>query len=104
MDDNWISVEERLPEMHTSNDIFGHLESDRVLVMSYGRATVANLRQYHDDAFPALWIETGSDGYAMEHVTHWQPLPAMPGEEPKSGIHLRAVHPPRVCWRHAWRD
>lgn len=71
MGNNWISVEERLPEM---TDRYG-LASDRVLV-AYG---VKDKHVRFGKLRGQEWITTNNDPFArQELITHWMPLPAAP--------------------------
>lgn len=59
--DNWISVEERLPE-----------HEDRVLVACRTKKGAQSINlAYYSDGF---WHGQGS----MSGVTHWMPLPDLP--------------------------
>lgn len=73
----WISVEDKLPELKVS---FSHgftWESDRVLVCGphYG-ITIASL--YADDGKRRIWWWNKRHGTEQDGITHWMPLPNPP--------------------------
>lgn len=60
----WISVEERLPE--------GHMQ----VLMWSARWKIAEAGSYYNKHF---WVYTEiGDGYIADNITHWMPLPAPP--------------------------
>lgn len=69
----WISVNERLPDIneHTNLSL-----SDEVLVYNpdVAKVGIAQFVRYEEEGITD-WIS--SDGY-MVHVTHWMPLPPPP--------------------------
>ena len=65
----WISVEDRLPEYNTKCLVFlpdGHL---------YNGIHVA----YYSDK-RNMWVDLDTT-YLFDHPTHWMPLPAPPAEK-----------------------
>lgn len=83
---NWISVSERLPDV-VPDDFGIHSESAEVLVYRVcpvtgnGGIWIASYKVYPaEDKYGPKWIEKGIDGYDLEGITHWMPLP----EPPKS--------------------
>lgn len=83
----WISVEERLPEMHSNNNPY----SERVYVR-YVQTVNGNKRIFY--AFDELQYICLSSGKIIGHewcrhqneydcVTHWMPIPELPKEEGK---------------------
>lgn len=64
----WISVNERLPCMHT----------EEVLAYSAGRFMEVARLEIKDGKkrFVCMW-----DSTALYHVTHWMPLPKPPKED-----------------------
>ena len=69
--DEWVSVEERLPEGHA-----------QVLMWS-AKWNIAEAGSYYNKHF---WVysEIG-DGYIADNITHWMPLPAPPDRRPPEG-------------------
>ncbi|QDP46041.1 MAG: hypothetical protein Unbinned4052contig1001_41 [Prokaryotic dsDNA virus sp.] len=78
MDNEWISVEERLPEhgewyLVAAPSPLG----DRVTTMAFLDAT--------EGGEPPVWLahnDTGSDEW--DDITHWMPLPAPPHTAPRA--------------------
>lgn len=73
----WIPVTSRLPEM-TDFEV-----SEQVLFTDGVERYVGKYYSDADDWTPEdeqrpRWIISGRDGYEVEGVTHWQPLPALP--------------------------
>ena len=67
----WISVEERLPE--------GHMQ----VLMWSARWKIAEAGSYYNKHF---WVYTEiGDGYIADNITHWMPLPAPPNRRPPEG-------------------
>ena len=67
----WISVEERLPE--------GHMQ----VLMWSAKWGIAEAGSYYNRRF---WVynELG-DGYVADRITHWIPLPGPPDRRPPEG-------------------
>ena len=67
----WVSVEERLPE--------GHVQ----VLMWSAKWNIAEAGSYYNKHF---WVysEIG-DGYIAEDITYWMPLPAPPDSRPPEG-------------------
>lgn len=75
----WIPVSERMPDVEL--DPFCWEESDHVLATDGLRVHVACTRKLlseHED-LETCWVIVGRDGYEFEDVTHWMPLPKLPG-------------------------
>lgn len=76
----WISVTERLPEVHEIDSFAGvYMESDPVLV--YGIAEHEENAQFHvaeycDDLNGYTYWSTELDAVTINGVTAWMPLPA----------------------------
>lgn len=67
----WISVEERLPE--------GHMQ----VLMWSARWKIAEAGSYYNKHF---WVYTEiGDGYIADNITHWMPLPKSPDRRPPEG-------------------
>lgn len=82
---DWIDVNDRLPELHdevwdSDGEIFHYDVSDPVLVaFNNGEQTVACYEVDKDVDFRG-WVNVfGSE--ELHSVTHWMPLPALPGEK-----------------------
>ena len=67
----WISVEDRLPE--------GHMQ----VLMWSARWKIAEAGSYYNKHF---WVYTEiGDGYIADNITHWMPLPEPPDSRPPEG-------------------
>lgn len=66
----WISADERLPEVYESMLVFMPESGQHVLNVSYNEVH----KKYEWD-FPDKWINACDDD-----VTHWMPLPQQPEE------------------------
>lgn len=81
----WISVNERLPDLHPDawqdgDDIIPFDVSDQVLCLyNSGEYAVAVFERDGGTAYTG-WTST-VDGANLRTVTHWMPLPAPPKEE-----------------------
>lgn len=76
----WISVNERMPEMHTINDKSGEFEvSDDVLFITDGIITTGYTE---DDGDGQVWVEASSGcPLPLNAVTYWMPIPEPPKED-----------------------
>ena len=63
----WISVEERLPQVDT----------DVLVITANGSFKVARCNIYHNGTL-VLWMT--NDGLGERAITHWMPLPELPEE------------------------
>lgn len=86
VDDDWIPVSERLPELTQFADSNTTGFSDSVLVLVTADDEPGDkyyeVAQYHYSGNPNLrsgWL--GDSGAIMDTVTHWQPLPEAPESE-----------------------
>ena len=77
----WVSVEERLPE--------GHVQ----VLMWSAKWNIAEAGSYYNKHF---WVysEIG-DGYIAEDITYWMPLPAPPGKD--NNVPTKAQNEPLTC-------
>lgn len=66
--DRWIPVEENLPTV-----------GERVIVYSSVTGIQTGYRGYEDDT--VYWKFPGHSSTYSSTVTHWQPLPALPGKK-----------------------
>jgi hypothetical protein len=76
---DWVSVNERLPPKDPYWDGYYDYRSVKVLIMSKVSGMDIASVTVHED-YPLQWILTGCDGYEVEGVTHWMPLPSPPGD------------------------
>ncbi len=86
----WISVEDRLPECSLTRDIFnrpGAYISDRVLVcvkstecdgVHYYVAVDARMGRKLEDVDWMMSCGYGGSAVYSQEITHWMPLPAPP--------------------------
>lgn len=81
---NWISINERLPEMTAKYDKVTEKEivaSEPVLVsidgesVKFGRFEVEDERVYFLNA-PVIYDAFGEYEYELDTISHWMPLPA----------------------------
>ena len=70
--DNWISVEDRLPDNHTECLIHGYNFGIKISIFSdYNTSYGSKLNK--------KWFrKNGSSHYSTKNITHWQPLPQPP--------------------------
>ncbi len=68
MDNEWVDIKERLPEI--GNNVLFPNCSNRVLV-AIADENEAKCGYYEYDG----WVD--EDGEPMKHVTHWRPLPSV---------------------------
>lgn len=71
---DWISVEDRLPEESTRVWVFGGRKNE-VEVMRYRRDADGECRFYWEDELGLL------SAWYKYRVTHWMPLPKSPGAD-----------------------
>lgn len=73
----WISVREKLPELHVSFSNGFTWESDRVLVCGpYYGTTIAAF--YANEGKARMWWWDKRHGTEQDGITHWMPLPEKP--------------------------
>ena len=67
MNQNWISITEKLPEVY----------KDAIFVTTNGEILIAC---YFKDEYGYGYIESELNSYCISDVTHWMPLPQPPKE------------------------
>ena len=75
----WVSVEERLPEKHSEYIVCACDEGEPIDERIWGD-TVVVCADYYDGAF--TWYEGNTEYDISDIVTHWMPLPAPPDRRP----------------------
>ena len=73
----WVSVEERLPEKHSEYIVCACDEGESIDDRIWGDAVVV-CADYYDGTF--TWYEGNTEYDISDIVTHWMPLPAPPGK------------------------
>ena len=71
MEEQWISVKDRLPDELVGKDGIGYLFSNDVLTFDDGDYNIAS---YHYDI--NKWVDN-AEGFYLK-PTHWMPLPKIP--------------------------
>ena len=74
----WVSVEERLPEKHSEYIVCACDEGEPIDERIWGD-TVVVCADYYDGAF--TWYEGNTEYDISDIVTHWMELPAPPGKD-----------------------
>lgn len=78
----WVSVEERLPEKHSEYIVCACDEGEPIDERIWGDAVVI-CADYYDGAF--TWYEGATEYDISDIVTHWMSLPAPPDRRPPEG-------------------
>ena len=78
----WVSVEERLPEKHSEYIVCACDEGEPIDERIWGD-TVVVCADYYDGAF--TWYEGNTEYDISNIVTHWMFLPAAPDSRPPEG-------------------
>ena len=73
----WILCLDELPKPEEDYISFTH--SRDVLVYDGKQVRIGHLQVWEDNEYPPQWRESGRDGYEINGVTHWMPLPEPPG-------------------------
>lgn len=74
----WISVYARLPEPDPGRDYGAWMESREVLVVTEsGNIHIARNWTPVDDDGSHGWVLQGRDGYRLDGVIYWAPLPSL---------------------------
>lgn len=75
----WVDAEHQEPPMKDS--LFGMHQSELVLVTDGKMRWLGYLQNWDKEEYPSewkTWKMSGPDGYNIEGVTHWMPLPHLP--------------------------
>lgn len=78
----WVSVEERLPEKHSEYIVCACDEGEPIDERIWGD-TVVVCADYYDGTF--TWYEGNTEYDISDIVTHWMPPPAPPNRRPPEG-------------------
>ena len=78
----WVSVEERLPDKHDEYIVCACDEGEPIDERIWGD-TVVVFADYYDGAF--TWHEDNTEYDISDIVTHWMSLPALPNRRPLEG-------------------
>ena len=78
----WVSVEERLPEKNSEYIVCACDEGEPIDERIWSD-TVVVCADYYDGAF--TWYEGNTEYDISDIVTHWMPLPAPPDRRPPEG-------------------
>jgi len=76
MTDGWQPYPETKPSQGDHYPPF--TDSEYVLAWDGRRVLQACLREHEDSTFYPRWVLVGPDGYYLDGVTHWHPLPKPP--------------------------
>jgi len=74
----WTSVQKAMPPVEESRDLIFASCSEIVLCTDGKEIWVAYYQIDHDEADWSKWVQRGRDGYTLENITHWMPLPEKP--------------------------
>jgi hypothetical protein len=78
MENNWISVEEKLPEKDEVRDFGYFWGSIDVLIFDGKNINIGYWVQWEENEFPLEWKIKGRDSYSISGITHWGYLPEIP--------------------------
>ena len=78
----WVSVEERLPDKHDEYIVCACDEGEPIDERIWGD-TVVVFADYYDGTF--IWYEGNREYDISDIVTHWMPLPVPPDRRPPEG-------------------
>ena len=84
MENKWISVEKALP-LPLASELYWYdfPRSYPVLLTDgkhtyLGRSRICLDREFHEFGECPEWVQAGPDGYLVQNITHWMPLPELP--------------------------
>lgn len=72
----WISVKDKLPTVSDGNH-WRAVSANVLVFREGGTICVAYLVEY-EDTKELSWYTSDSEGWGLEDVTHWMPLPKPP--------------------------
>lgn len=78
----WVSVEERLPEKHSEYIVCACDEGEPIDERIWGDKVVV-CADYYDGVF--TWHESNTEYDISDIVTHWMPVPEAPDSRPLEG-------------------
>ena len=81
---NWISVNDRLPDLHddtleVADEVIEYKVSEPVLCVFNNDEQIVAIYE-KDEGDKGYWVDFFG-GSCLNSVTHWMPLPALPEEE-----------------------
>lgn len=83
MENTWISVKDRLPEVDNSKHEFG--ERIECLVFYDGRVLIGSFVNFYEPFWSVSWIHSRES----LKIDYWQPLPPPPNTENETGLFNR---------------
>lgn len=75
MNNSWFPSYVRPPMVEDYGDFF---ESADVLFTDGKEYWTGRLQTWRDEEYAPSWKMKGRDGYTVDGVTHWMPLPPLP--------------------------
>jgi len=94
----WIDVEAEKPARYKCYGDFWH--SEPVLVTDGYHRLVGYFQTWNGGEYISRWKLAGPDGYTIDNVTHWAPLPPLPIRgKPTIEVHLEpeGLYPIEKC-------
>lgn len=77
--DKWIAWPETHPPAGEDFGCFRH--SEDVLFTDGKKIWTGYLQTWDDEEYEARWFMSGPDGWTVDNVAHWMPLPELPATE-----------------------
>jgi hypothetical protein len=75
LDNKWISVKYSLPKLIGPDP---YCQSSESVLVFDGKYVYIGYLYVLDDEYGPEWVQFGRDGYKIDNVTHWMPLPKLP--------------------------